>query len=200
MPRPGSVYSLHPSFVLEETSLANLTERTGKGLNQWIALLKKNGPVDLKEARDWLKNQRPAITTNYQWWITERAMGKGSPDQYDPDAYVDAMFEKKPGIRPLYEALLNEVFKLGSDIKVCPCQTMVPVFRNHVFAQFKPSTKTRLDLGFCLRGLTDLPARLIDTGGLAKGDRITHRIAIARLSDIDAEADYCMNKTYHLDT
>jgi hypothetical protein len=199
MPRPGSVYSPHPSFAMEESSLANLRERTGLGLSEWIDRLRQQGPLDDKAARAWLKAQHPAITTNYQHWIVERAQGKGSAEHYDPDAMVEAMFAKKEGLFPIYEQSLRFVFSLGSDVKVSPCQTIIPVFRNHVFAQFKPSTRTRLDLGLCLRGVDQIPPRPIATGGLEKKDRITHRFALTSLADLDAEVAHWLHKAYELD-
>ena len=66
---------------------------------------------------------------------------------------------------------------MGADVKACPCKTMVPLYREHVFAQIKPTTNTRIDLGFALAHYKGkLPKRIVDTGGLAKKDRITHRI------------------------
>ena len=56
----------------------------------------------------------------------------------------------KVALRPIYEALLKLGLKLGKDVKVCPCQTIVPFYRDHVFAQIKPTTRTRIDLGFAL--------------------------------------------------
>jgi hypothetical protein len=83
---------------------------------------------------------------------------------------------------------------------VCPCQTIVPLYRTHVFAQVKPTTRTRVDLGFALaRCTTPLSPRLIDTGGAAKGDRITHRIPLQRVEDIDAEVDRWLWLAYELD-
>jgi hypothetical protein len=53
---------------------------------------------------------------------------------------------------------------------------------NHVFLRsMKPTTHTRLDLGLGLahyRG--KLPERLVDTGGLAKKVRTTHRIGLTK--------------------
>jgi hypothetical protein len=74
----------------------------------------------------------------------------------------------------------------------------VPLYRNHVFAQIKPATKTRIDFGFALK---DTPAtgRLIDTGGFAKKDRITHRIPITNLADIDDEVRRWLKKAYEMD-
>lgn len=61
----------------------------------------------------------------------------------------------------------------------------------HVFAQIKPSTRTRIDFGLALGPLVkakeELPDRLIDTGGFEKKDGITHRIAIESEGDIDRE-------------
>lgn len=73
-----------------------------------------------------------------------------------------------------------------------------PLYRNHVFAQIKPATKTRIDLGFALK---DTPAtgRLIDTGGFAKKDRITHRIPISSLADIDDEVRHWLEVAYQMD-
>jgi hypothetical protein len=40
--------------------------------------------------------------------------------------------------------------------------------------------------------------KLIDTGGYAKKDRITHRIPLASLADIDAEAKRWLKTAYDL--
>jgi predicted GTPase len=81
---------------------------------------------------------------------------------------------------------------------VCPCQTMVPFYRNHVFGQIKPSTRDRIDLGLALKD-TKVPKRLIDTGGFAKKDRITHRIEINSVNDIDDEVKRWLKKAYDMD-
>src|SRR5258707_14068071 len=92
----------------------------------------------------------------------------------------------KAGLRPIYYALLKLGLKVGKEAKACHCQTIVRLYRNHVFAQIKPTTQTRIDLGFAL-GDTKATRRLIDTGGFAKKDRITHRIPITSLKEIDDE-------------
>ena len=43
------------------------------------------------------------------------------------------------------------------------------------------------------------PARLLDTGGFAKKDRITRRIAIASVAEIDAEVERWLRKAYGMD-
>jgi hypothetical protein len=167
-------------------------------------LVKKSGPPTEEERREWLK-QEHKLGTNSAWWIAERAEGKGGEDS-DPEAYlgaaegyVEAMFSgKRAGLRSLYDQLLKLGLSIGSDVKACPCKTIVPLYRNHVFAQIKPTTNTRIDLGFAL-GKRKTPKRLIDTGGYAKKDRITHRIEIAKLSDIDEEVKRWLKTAYEGD-
>jgi len=88
--------------------------------------------------------------------------------------------------------------KSGKDVKACPCQTIVPLYRRHVFAQIKPTTQTRIDLGFALGDMKP-KGRLIDTGGFAKKDRITHRIPITSLKDIDDEVIHWLKVAYDRD-
>ena len=93
---------------------------------------------------------------------------------------------KKAVLRAIYEELLAAGKSLGDDVRACPCETIVPLYRTHVFAQIKPTTNTRVDLGLAL-GDTPAGGRLIDTGGLAKKDRITRRVPISAPDEIDDE-------------
>jgi hypothetical protein len=189
---------MHPSFAMEESSLVKLKERTGKSLEQWIAIVEKSGPASDKERREWLKRVH-GLTTNYAMWVADRASGTGGAENYDPDGLVDAMYSGgKAGLRSIHEALVKLGRSIGKDVKICPCSTIVPMFRNHVFAQIKPSTRTRVDLGFAL-GDMKAKGRLIDTGGFAKKDRITHRIPLTSLAEIDAEVKRWLTTAYDRD-
>jgi hypothetical protein len=184
---------------MEEGYAAKLLERTGKTLEQWVELVRASGPPTEKERRAWLKDEH-GLTTNYAWWVAERAEGRGCAEDYDPEALVEAVFAGgKAGLRPLYEALLKLALGLGKDVKACPCKTIVPLYRRHVFAQLKPTTRTRLDLGLVL-GDTPFSGRLVDTGGRAKGDRITHRVEITRPEDIDGEVKCWLRAAYEMDS
>jgi hypothetical protein len=184
--------------------IAELPEKTGRSLEQWIELVRKEGPPTEKDRRDWLKKSYQ-LGTNAAWWIAERAEGKGMEDG-DPETYLKAAEQyveemyagSKADLRPLYDALLKLGLSMGKDVKACPCKTIVPLYRNHVFAQIKPTTRTRIDLGFALGDMKP-SGRLIDTGGFAKKDRITHRIPITKLADIDDEVKRWLKKAYELD-
>ena len=202
MPKPKSTsrkspYSLHPGFAMVATSMTKLLESTGKSLEQWITTVNKSGPPTAKERAAWLKSEH-GFTTNYASWVAERASGGGGAENYDPDALVDSMYAGKDALRPVHDKLVKLGLALGKDVKVCPCATIVPFYSKHVFAQIKPSTKTRIDFGFALGDLK-AKGRLIDTGGFAKKDRITHKIEIKSLAEIDAEVERWLAKAYARD-
>lgn len=203
-PKRKSIYSVHPGLKMVQKWIGELKEKTGRSLDEWLRLIKKSGPRDEKARREWLKTEH-GLGTNSAWWLAERAEGKGAEGD-DPDAYlkaaegyVEKMFSgPKSGLRPIYDALLKLGLSAGKEAKACPCQTIVPLYRNHVFAQIKPTTRTRIDFGFAL-GDTKATGRLIDTGGFAKRDRITHRIEITSLKDIDDEVKRWLKVAYERD-
>ena len=199
-----SIYGIHPGVAMTQKWIAELKPKTGRSLEEWLRFIKKSGPKDEKARREWLKSEH-GLGTNSAWWLAERAEGKGD-DIGDPDAYlkaaegyVEKMFSgSKAGLRPIYDALLKVGLSVGKEAKACPCQTIVPLYRNHVFAQIKPTTRTRIDMGFALGDMKP-KGRLIDTGGFAKKDRITHRIEITSLKDIDDEVKRWLKVAYDRD-
>src|SRR5262245_22147110 len=110
----SSIYSVHPGVAMVQKWIAELPEKTGKTLDEWIKLVKKSGPPTEKERREWLKNEH-GFGTNSAWWIAERCQEDRTPlTEDDPEtylqaaeAYVEAMFAgSKAGLRPIYDALL----------------------------------------------------------------------------------------------
>ena len=200
-----SIYGVHPGVLMTQKWIGELKQKTGRTLDEWIKFIRKEGPPTEEARRDWLKTQHQ-LGTNSAWWLAERSTGKGEelsdPDVYlqAAEKYVDEMFAgKKEHLRPIYDALLKLGLSMGKDTKACPCQTIVPLYRNHVFAQIKPTTQTRIDFGLALGDPKKTPKRLIDTGGFAKKDRITHRFEITSLKDIDDEVKRWLKNAYDRD-
>ncbi len=50
-----SLYGVHPGVAMAQKSLAELKEKTGRSLEEWIALVKEEGLKDEKSQREWLK-------------------------------------------------------------------------------------------------------------------------------------------------
>jgi Domain of unknown function (DUF5655)/Domain of unknown function (DUF4287) len=197
-------YDLHPSVRMVQSVIAGMKQKTGHSLEDWVRLVKKEGPTGEKDRAAWLKKEH-GLGANYATWIASRSLGKSDAteeaSEYIKHAqdYVDGMYAgPKEHLRAIYDQILTFAKTLGSDIGVSPCQTIVPIYRNHVIAQIKPTTRTRIDLGMALKD-TKTPKRLINTGGFEKKDRISHRIEISTLDDFDDEAKRWMKVAYDMD-
>jgi len=202
-----ALYDVHPTVAMMQKCIAELKEKTGRSLEEWTVLIKKEGPEDEKGRSAWLKSKHK-LGTNNAMWLAERASGKGGEFD-DEESYLSSAVRHveeqyagpKEKLRPIYDELLKLGKAVGADVKACPCKTIVPLYRKHVFAQIKPTTNTRIDLGFALaHHKGKVPQRLIDTGGLAKKDRITHRIELKAVEEIDGEVKKWLKAAYDLDS
>jgi hypothetical protein len=201
-----SIYGVHPGVAMMQKWIEELKGKTGQSLDEWIGFVKKEGPRSESERRDWLKSKHK-LGTKSAWWIAERADGRGGDEDSDERyvaaaaKYVEEQYAgRKEALRPIYESLLQLAGQLGSDVRACPCKTIVPLYRKHVFAQIKPTLNTRVDLGLALAHCKGkLRKRIVDTGGLAKKDRITHRIELKTTAEIDDEVEKWLKTAYLLD-
>lgn len=186
-------YSPHPGIAMIAKWVSELKEKTGRSVDEWMKYIRQNGPDDLPARRAWLK-EKHNLGTYTAAWLAERVDGQPTwdetPEQYLAIAptYVDDMFGgSKAPMRPVGDALMRLAQEISSEIKFCPCKTIVPFYRNRVIAQIKPATKSRIDFGLSLGADIPFTARLKDTGGLKKKDRITHKVEVTSLADIDKE-------------
>jgi hypothetical protein len=69
----SSIYDVHPGLGMYQSSLAALTQKTGRTLEQWIKLVQKRGPATEKERRTWLKTEH-GLGMNYAGWIAEHSV------------------------------------------------------------------------------------------------------------------------------
>jgi len=199
---PRALYSVHPNLAMMQKWIQDLPSKTGRSLKDWIEFTKESGPPTEKERREWLKKEHN-LGTNSAMCIAERAEGKGTEED-SPEAYlkaaeewVEAMFKgPKRALRPLYDELLGIALALGG--KASPGKTAVALYRNHVFANLRVSTNTRIDLGLALKNMKT-PKRLIDTGGYEKKDRITRRIEVKSRADIDDDLMKWLKKAWEMD-
>lgn len=200
------LYSVHPGVSMVQRWIAEMKVKTGRTLDEWVKHIQQAGPGTEKECREWLKAQYE-LGTNTAGWLVEKAFGNElgmadeTPERYLASApkYVEQMYAgPRRGLRELHDRILELARSFGDDIRICPCKTIVPLYRRHAFAEIRPATQTRIDLGFALQD-EPFTARLLDNGGLAKKNRITHKVAITKLSDIDLQVRRWLKQAYELD-
>src|ERR1041385_7163562 len=92
MPRTAtktkSIYGVHPGVLMTQKWIAELKQKTGRTLDEWMKFIKQEGPATEEGRRTWLKDQHK-LGTNSAWWLAERSVGKGE-EMGDPDAYLAA--------------------------------------------------------------------------------------------------------------
>ncbi|MBI3130709.1 MAG: DUF4287 domain-containing protein [Acidobacteria bacterium] len=202
-------FDVHPSIAYVQAVISNLPAKTGRDLTAWVALARGSKQHEAKALSTWLKAQ--GLGGTQAGLVAERALALpghpfgDTPEDYLAAAsrYVDAQFAgKKAGLRPLFDTVLTWARKELKGLKICPCETIVPFYRDHVIAQLKAATQTRLDLGLALGDpaqLEDPKGRLRDTGGFAKKDRITTRIELKSPADFDAHAQAWLREAFDRD-
>jgi hypothetical protein len=200
------LYSVHPGVAMLRNWISNLKQKTGCSLEEWIAHIQLFGLKDEKECRAWLV-ARHKLGPSAAAWLAAKACGDSSRvADADPvsylaacPGYVERMYAgAKATLRPIHDALVKVAKEIAADVKVCPCQTAVPLFRRHVFAEIKPASYKRIDLGLAL-GDEPFTSRLQDTLGRAKKHRITHKVAIGSLADIDLQVKRWLKQAYERD-
>lgn len=189
-----SKYGMHPSVAHMQAIVDNMEKKTGRPLDAWIELVKAAGVKTVKERMEWLKKEHQ-LGRDTAMVIAEHVDGK---EPYDPDALAADLFKGPKGaLMPLYEKVLDLGLALGSDVIAAPCSTYVPLMRKRQFVVFKPTTRTRLDVGFALPGVAQ-EGRLVEAKGLGS-DRITHRIGLESIEEVDAEVVRWLKAAYEQD-
>jgi hypothetical protein len=200
---PPAAYDVHPGVAMVQKWADELPAKTGRTLDEWATLVRQR-KAEPAAARDWLKTEY-GFGTNYAGWIVEYTAGTatwdGDPASYLRAApqYVDGMFAgAKAHLRPIAEAVIAFARGLGADVKVCPCKTIIPLYRKRVFAELKPATRTRLELALRLGEVPYSDA--LAANPRAKGnDKLRHLIALHDATDFDAAAKRWLKTAYQGD-
>lgn len=165
------------------TMIANMPEKTGKSLEQWLAITRKAGLEKHGQIVQLLKSEH-GMTHGFANLVAHRTLASDAGSAAGGDeALLDAMFAgPKAGLRPLYEAVVKAAGK-GTQLRVCKTYVALRGARKQ-FAIVKPSTKTRLDVGLNLKGV-EAEGRLEPAGSL--GSMVSHKVACTAKGDVDAE-------------
>ena len=173
-----------------ETMIANMPEKTGKSLNTWIAILKKETFTKHSEAVNFLKKTH-GVTHGFANTIVHLS----KEDKTETVDVITAQYEKKEALKPIYNTLKSYIETLGSDIEFAPKKAYVSVRRKKQFAIIQPSTKTRVDLGLNLKG-KEATGILENSGSFSA--MCTHRIRLSSIDDISKEVKNWIKEAYEV--
>lgn len=175
-----------------QTMIANLPEKTGKSLDEWLAILTAAGLEKHGEMMKLLKSQ--GMTHGYANMVSliYRQETADSPPPSGDDL-VEAQYAKKQNLKPVYDELLAAALALGPDVEVAPKKNSVSLRRAKQFALIQPTTKTRVDLGIQLKD--QAPQGKLESGEMWNG-MCSHRIQLSSAADVDAEVLDWLRQAY----
>ena len=171
-----------------------LPEKTGKSLDAWIAIVRREGAGKHGEIVKRLK-EKHGVTHGYANLIAHKALGSdaGSAAESGQDLVALQYGGAKAALRPIYDALVAKVLALGPDVELSPKKAYVSLRRSKQFGLIQPSTATRLDLGLNLKGVP--PKGRLEASGSFNA-MCTHRVRLEKPADVDSEVLGWIGKAY----
>ena len=165
--------------------VANMKEKTGKTLPQWLAIAKKTGAAKHGELVKALKSDH-GLTHGYANLVAHKHLKSdaGSKAAAGTDLVAAQYGGPKEDLKPIYDAVIEAVRKFGKDVEVAPKKTYVSLRRSKQFALVQPSTRTRVDLGINLKA-EPAKGRLEKAGSF--NAMVSHRIRLEKTGDVDQE-------------
>ena len=167
------------------TMLTNIPEKTGKPLDEWLAIISKSGLDKHGPIMKLLKGEH-GVTHGFANLIASKALESGEEVDLVAAQYSGA----KEALKPLYEEILAFAQSLGSDVEVAPKKASVSLRRKKQFALITPATKTRIDLGVALKG--DDPVGRLE----AYNSMCSHRVCLETSADFDNEVKDWVREAY----
>lgn len=165
---------------------ANIEERTGNDLDHWVRLAEKSGIMKFKALTDHMKAKH-GLTHGYAqlvaWAVIDPA--RLQADNHDESMVDDLYTGAKAALRPIYDRLIADGRSMGDDVDLVICKTYSSLRSKSQYAMVVPRTKSAVDLELAMPPGTEAAGRLEKTRN--SNPKITHRIRINDVSEIDAE-------------
>lgn len=168
--------------------IANMPEKTGKPLEDWLAIVAKSGAEKHGEIVKMLKTEH-AMGHGFANLVAHKAKEGGG----ETDLVAAQYAGPKAELRPIYDAIADFVAKLGPDAELAPKKSYVSLRRAKQFGLVQPSTKTRVDLGINLKDVAPI-GRLEASGSF--NAMVSHRMRLESVADFDDEARDWLRAAY----
>ncbi len=159
-----------------------LLAKTGKPLAHWINVVRQSKIEKHRAIIDLLKAEH-GLTYGYANFVALKANQADAASIAVTDL-LSHQYKGKEELKVIYEKLVAEMMKFGSDITITPKKDSVSIIRKKQFALIKPATKTRIDLGLKFKG-KPTTVRLQDSGPF--GSMCSHRVVLTSVKEVNSE-------------
>jgi hypothetical protein len=175
---------------MKDLSTRLLQQRTGENLATWNQRIAQEQLNDEKSLRAWLAKQ--GVTGYAQALLVMERFGYPDFLLASTDALIEGQYADRPGLRPIFDALIDATAGLG-EVTVQTRKTYVSlVTPRRTFARIQPTTRSRVDLGLRLQGHKPdgrlQPSKIHETTPL--------QISLTSVDDVDSEVLNWLQEAY----
>ncbi|CAG0988904.1 hypothetical protein FLAV_02191 [Flavobacteriales bacterium] len=175
-----------------QTMVENLLKNTGKTLEQWIEIVKKQNFVKHGEIVKFLK-EKHEFTHGFANLVAHKTKETDAGSAENTDDLITKQYVGKEHFKPIYDKLISEIQGFGNDIEIAPKNAYVSLRRKKQFATLNPATKTRFEIGINLKGQ--------EPKGKLEPEKpnamCSHKINLTDLKDIDNEVIEWIKTAYN---
>jgi len=168
-----------------QTQLNNIQKKTGKSLDDLIALARATGLSKHSELREYFKREFGLGygDANSLAHLALKSDGQRAAEGKSQDELVNELYSgKKAHLRPIHNALWDQIAKFG-EFEILPKKNYLSLRRKKQFAMIGPATNTRVEVGLNVKDLPSDP-RLIEQ---PKGSMCTYIVRLTGPSEVDAQ-------------
>lgn len=173
------------------TMIENLYKNTGKTLEQWIAIVKKENFANHGEIIKFLKDNH-GLTHGYANLVSHKSKDPGDGSAENADDMIEVQYKGKENLKVIYDKLIADIRAFGNDIEIAPKKAYVSLRRKKQFATLQPATKTRFEIGINLKGQE--PTGKLETE--KPNSMCSHKIKISGIGEIDNEVMNWIKSAY----
>ena len=179
--------------------IANMKEKTGKTMPQWLKIavaskLHKHGElVKHLKSDHGMTHGFANLVAHESLQSSAASSNAGDLVASEGDLVATQYSGKKADLKPIYDAVLAAVSKLGKDVEVAPKKAYVSLRRSVQFALVQPSTASRVDLGINLKGVK--PQGKLEASG-SFNSMVSHRVRLERAQDVDSKVKAWLKQAY----
>jgi hypothetical protein len=182
--------SKSPDAMLQ-TMIANLKEKTGRTLEEWVEVARAHGASKHGEIVKFLKGEH-GMGHGYANLVAQRTLEAAAGGPAAGENLVAAQYAgPRAALRPIHDAVVAAARRLGADVEIAPKKTGVSLRRSRQFALIQPATNSRVDLGLKLDGV---PV----AGRLEKwpDTMCSHRVRLQSAGQVDQEVRGWLSQAY----
>lgn len=181
------------SGELEKEFIDTAKEKTGKSLEQWLALAKSSGIDKRNDLLEWLKKGHGLNHLQAQF-VAGIYFNHGNPVYSNENNLLESHFTKFPSIRPLFDDLAEKIIAAFPGTQLIPKKTYLSFTAVREFAAIntKPN-EIRLGLDLGDEPFTEIIQKTKLTGPMP---RISHMLILTDIKQYNQKIKELIQKSY----